>query len=500
MDFEEYAKTGHISYADLARTVASILTAAIKADPNLRLQHVQHRAKDPERLKAKLADRAVEESDSMETAVKDLAGCRIILYTNSHVSMFLNSGIVRDNFDVDWERTKIHHPKPDADKANELFISNNYVVKLKEARVSLPEYSGFRELWCEVQVQTSLNHAWSEMAHDTIYKKPQLHGFGGRLMQGIEERMQTIMRKYLLPAGYEFQKVQNDFERLASGKELFDSGALAALSDCDNNNARHELLEQFSSYVLPNYDDIQAVYPEIRSAMIDTVSKARATRTQTIETPFGDLPGKTSEDVAEIAADILERLRYVDVVATFDTLCELYPGSQSDEEERRWLLLAERLAHHELEIWKQAGPIVQSLLVERIAALDDNSSTELRPVIVELLRCVLEPEISGTTSTYNTVTWHQGAVAPSQMLARVRASAIGTLKKLLCAAEDDTARRTIVQALAAAMSRPHTSNYKDELIETVLVNTLEIVRFYTEVAPTLSYELKQSLEHDLLWL
>src|SRR5665811_2593414 len=108
MDFEEYAKTGHISYADLARTVASILTAAIKADPNLRLQHVQHRAKDPERLKAKLADRAVEESDSMETAVKDLAGCRIILYTNSHVSMFLNSGIVRDNFDVDWERTKIH--------------------------------------------------------------------------------------------------------------------------------------------------------------------------------------------------------------------------------------------------------------------------------------------------------------------------------------------------------------------------------------------------------
>ena len=95
MDFDEYAKTGHIRYAELARTVASILKAAVKADPNLRLQHVQHRAKDPERLKTKLAKRSVAESDNMETAVKDLAGCRVVFYTNSHVSMFLNSGIVR---------------------------------------------------------------------------------------------------------------------------------------------------------------------------------------------------------------------------------------------------------------------------------------------------------------------------------------------------------------------------------------------------------------------
>lgn len=75
-------------------------------------------------------------------------------------------------------------------------------------------------------MQTILNHAWSEMEHDILYKRPRLEGFGGRLMSDIEERMQKIMRDYLIPAGYEFQKVINDYERLSSGKELFDEGAL----------------------------------------------------------------------------------------------------------------------------------------------------------------------------------------------------------------------------------------------------------------------------------
>jgi len=500
MDFDEYAKTGHIRYAELARTVASILTAAIKADPNLRLQQVQHRAKDPDRLKAKLAKRSVAESDNMETVVKDLAGCRVVFYTNSHVSMFLNSGIVRDNFNVDWERTKIHHPKPDADNPTELFVSNNYVAKLKEARAALPEYADLRDMWCEVQVQTSLNHAWSEMAHDTIYKKPELHGFGGRLMQAIEERMQTIMRKHLLPAGYEFQKVENDFERLASGKELFDQGALTALSDCDDNNARYDLLERFLSYVLPNYDDIQTVYPDIRVAVMAAVREARKTPVRPVETPFGNLSGKTPQNVAEVAADIFERLRYVDVVATFDSLCELYPGAQSQEEQKRWLLVAERLAHHQLQVWKQAGPIVQSLLIERIDALVGTDIKAFEPVIIEILGQVLEPEISGTTSTYNTITFHQGAVVASQMLARVRSDAIRILQELFRAADDDVSRRSVIRTLNTAMRRPHTSNYSDELIERVLIDALDIVRFYTDVAPTLSYELRQTLEHDLLWL
>jgi ppGpp synthetase/RelA/SpoT-type nucleotidyltranferase len=171
-----------------------------------------------------------------------LAGCRLIFYTNSDVSGFLQTGIIQDNFDVDWDRTKIHYPVPGRSDPDNLFISNNYVVKLKADRASLPEYARFADLACEVQIQTTLNHAWSEMEHDILYKKPNLEGFGGKRFEAIKQRLQTIMKEHLLPAGYEFQKALDDYERLMSGKEIMDRGALKALAECDKTSCRRSAL------------------------------------------------------------------------------------------------------------------------------------------------------------------------------------------------------------------------------------------------------------------
>ncbi len=111
-----------------------------------------------------------------------------------------------DNFDVDWDRTKIHHPVPGDSDPKNLFISDNFVVSLKEDRTKLPEYARFAGLACEVQVQTTLNHTWSEMEHDILYKKPKLTGFGGKLFEAIERRFETIMKTYLLPAAMNSRK------------------------------------------------------------------------------------------------------------------------------------------------------------------------------------------------------------------------------------------------------------------------------------------------------
>jgi ppGpp synthetase/RelA/SpoT-type nucleotidyltranferase len=263
--------------------VASILGAAIRAHPGMfRLKQVQHRAKNPESLEKKLEDRDLLSTTTLETDIKDLAGCRLIFYTNSDVARFLQTGIIQDNFDVDWDRTKIHHPVPGKTDPDNLFISNNYVLKLKADRSVLPEYTRFSDLWCEVQFQTTLNHAWSEMEHDIIYKKPILEGFGGKLFESIQQRLQTIMKTHLLPAGYEFQKVLNDYERLISGKAILDRGALNALAKCGDNNARYELLERFRDYVLPNYDDPQCVYPEVKEQIVAAVKEARKAKPRPI--------------------------------------------------------------------------------------------------------------------------------------------------------------------------------------------------------------------------
>jgi len=72
------------------------------------------------------------------------------------------------------------------------------------------------------------------------------------------------MDVYLRPAGYDFQKVQHDYERLTQGKALFDRGTFATLDACSNNNDRHDILSTIAEHVIPNYDDIRSVYADVR--------------------------------------------------------------------------------------------------------------------------------------------------------------------------------------------------------------------------------------------
>jgi ppGpp synthetase/RelA/SpoT-type nucleotidyltranferase len=501
MDLETYARSKYSDYAALAETVAAVLRAAIGAYPEtFRLQQVQQRAKNPQSLRKKLQDRGILGTTALEHDIKDLAGCRLIFYTNSDVARFLQSGIIQGNFDVDWDRTKIHHPVPGQTKPDSLFISNNYVLKLKPDRTALPEYARFSGLACEVQIQTTLNHAWSEMEHDIIYKKPVLKGFGGKLFEGIEQRLQKIMKAHLLPAGYEFQKTLDDYERLLSGKELFDRGALKALAECDDNNARHELLERFRDYVLPNYDDPQSVYPEIKVQLVAAVKVARLTKPRPFETPFGSYPGITVERIVDVAADILTYLRYVDIELTFDAICELFPDAQSDEERKHLLGAAERLAQHNLDVWKQAGPYVQTILVQKLRKMDRSNVDSLRPVLLEVLGEALKAEVHGVSATYKSVTLSQGSAVPSDAFARMRAEAIELLTGLYRTASTDAEKRRTEGALFEATRTPSGSQYSNELLVCILDNSSAIVDFFSTIAPTESYEILQTIEHRLLWL
>ena len=199
MNVEEYERSGRARYEQLAAIVADLLKRAITAEPGYRLQQIQHRAKTVESLSRRIEKIAKLETDEIETHRKDLAGCRIIFYTNNDVTNFINSGLLSVLFDVDWDRSKFHQPGPNRMSVDHLFQSYNYVLQLKADRTALLEYQDFQGLYCEVQVQTSLTHAWAEMAHDTIYKQPDFHGFGTQRLQIIEKRLEDAMRKQGVP-------------------------------------------------------------------------------------------------------------------------------------------------------------------------------------------------------------------------------------------------------------------------------------------------------------
>jgi len=169
MTFDDYERRERPKYEAFAVAIATILDAAINADPAYRLQQIQSRAKKPDSLRAKLIKFKVPDGAAIEGEMKDLAGCRVIFYTNADVKRFLSSDILRDNFVIDWQRTKVHHPVPGTETEGRFFISDNIVVQLTESRAAAPENAKFRGMRCEIQVQTSLNHTWAAMQHD-VYK------------------------------------------------------------------------------------------------------------------------------------------------------------------------------------------------------------------------------------------------------------------------------------------------------------------------------------------
>jgi len=493
MDFEKYEREGQGAYAAFAATVASILIAAINAEEDYRLQQVKSRAKQLDSLKKKLLLRDIEASTTLEDDIKDLAGCRIIFYTNSDVTRFINSGIIGQNFEV--SEVKLHHPGQQTEDATELYISNHYVVKLHPDRATLPEYARFVGMRCEIQIQTILNHAWAEMAHDTIYKTPELGDFGGKAFEGIKSRLQKVARKYLLPAGYEFQKIASDFQRLVEGKALFDGDALEAIVEAADNNVRADALETFAENVLPLYDDPHAIYHDVVDRLLAAANRARVTPPVTIETPYGVLPAKTYGDILKAIADILKRYRYLDVGITFDALCKLFSWVENEEDRKQLTELGKALAKHELQIWREHGPIVQALLVELIEKLSADERREMEKLLTEILKEVLRTEVSGSSSSSNAVTFHRGAVVASDLLRTVRTRAIDLLKNQFALAKNDKSYRAILQALQAATQSPIGANYSNELALQILETTHTILEFQIQIALELSYKLLQSTEH-----
>jgi ppGpp synthetase/RelA/SpoT-type nucleotidyltranferase len=417
MTLEEYLRDGRARYEDFAATVRSILDAALRARPDLaRPQHKQDRAKSETSLRCKLEERDLLASTAIETEIKDLAGCRLVFYTNADADRFLQSRVIFDNFEIDQDNTRIHYPVGEDVPPAKLYRARHYVVSLKTDRLALPEYSRFVGMRCEIQIQTTLNHAWSETGHDILYKRPVAPGFGAKQLEAIDRRFAKIMKDYLLPAGYEFQKIKHDYERLMEGKVLFDRGVIEELEAATDNNQRWDLLKKIREDVVPHYDDIAGVHQELLRALVKTITDGRATPVKAIVTDFGNFRGHTADEVIDAALDILDYLRFVEVDVTFEALCSVAPGAVDEKDKKRIEESVERLSRHSLNAWREVGPAIQAALLSTVSTFDLDERQRLFPVIVSVCSHALESDVTGTSDGLNTVTFHHGAVIVSDQL------------------------------------------------------------------------------------
>lgn len=498
MNLEEYESRFRALYSEFADIVRFIIEKAIEAEGNIpRPQSIQCRAKSTKSLKARLQQGGLTDSVTIETDRKDLAGARLIFYTNTDVDRFLNSRLIPKNFTVDWESTKIHHPTAENDGVR--YQAIHYTVSLNDERTKLSEYSRFQGMRCEIQIQTILNHAWSETSHDIVYKDKRSEGFGSKAMESISKRFDRIMDKYLLPAGYEFQRVQHDYERLQQGKELFDRDAISALENAKDNNERYELLSSLKDYVLPNYDDLAAIYPDLSGPLVAVAKVARTSPLEPIKTTFGDMEGRTATAVELMVVEIFDALKYLDVERTFLSLCEIYEKETIEEVRKRILEAINHLAQYDLHVWQQAGPQVQLALSRIIDRMDEGKREVLKPIIIAVWSQLLDSDLTGTTWKDNSVELSSGALPVSDEISGIRSKAMSGLFGMFAKSGSEPNKRDIIAALRQATHVPNQATFSNELLALTLENNREIVALLTEHAADQPFELLEHLESELLF-
>lgn len=497
MNIREYEAGGKERYQRLAAAVRDVLTEVLSAMPDVRVLVIQHRSKDLTSLRKKMSMRKVAEDDALEPSVKDLAGCRIIAYTNADVQRLLGSSIIRENFDVDWDRTKIHYPLDDTD-ADQLFVSYNYVLKLKPAHLQA-DRADLEGMFCEVQVQTILDHAWSEMAHDTIYKPPA-PGLGKEQVAAIRKRMTDTMREHLLPAGFDFQKIAHDAARLREAQELEERDPLKLLTEAADNPTRYHLLTSFRDILVPHYDALAPVAVRVRRVMQEVAAAACREEADAERDMYNYASAST---ILRKVCEVLDRFRFVDeaaIASTFESLVELYRGAVHDDERQTVLKSAERLAEHNLHIWEAYGPVVERLLLDHIIALSPDVIGDVKPMIIQTLSYVLRTEVSGTTGGFDVVTFHQGSVVPSRELDCVRERATQMLEDLFDKAGTDEERRELMQAIHAGTSVARKGDPKPAMYAMVLRTAARFTRFFMERWSDQSFDMRVAIERKVMRL
>lgn len=98
--------------------------------------------------------------------ITDLSGLRIILYSLDDINKVID--IIENEFEVIKEKSI---NKADMFDTNEFgYLSIHYIVKVKNTRKNLPEWSDINSMVSEIQVRTVLQHSWAVVSHFLDYK------------------------------------------------------------------------------------------------------------------------------------------------------------------------------------------------------------------------------------------------------------------------------------------------------------------------------------------
>ena len=151
-------------YAVYAATLREILQKAANVVTPLGIVQVRPKALSSF---AEKALRKLKDHDDPVHQLTDLCGGRVITVTFAEMEKMC--AFIERHFTIDWDNSQDVRTRLRPSEFG--YLSVHYIIQLKGDKVlgvPVPKEIGMRK--AEVQIRTLLQHAWSEISHDRIYK------------------------------------------------------------------------------------------------------------------------------------------------------------------------------------------------------------------------------------------------------------------------------------------------------------------------------------------
>jgi ppGpp synthetase/RelA/SpoT-type nucleotidyltranferase/Flp pilus assembly protein TadD len=208
--------------------------------------------------------------------ITDLAAVRVIVYTLSDVERACQ--IVDEIFKIE-KKTDVGEERIEQGKFG--YQSIHYLIRFTDERSNLLDFQRYKDLICEIQVRTVLQHAWAEIEHDIQYKSSS-------------DLPRTIERKFLSLAGLieiadrEFQSIQDEDARIKAAvrddlKEELTLESLEATTPPKRTSKKSQEATQSALTVREfvssgNYEEAVKIYSKKieKSPKMDTLYLGRA--------------------------------------------------------------------------------------------------------------------------------------------------------------------------------------------------------------------------------
>ena len=202
--------------------------------------------------------------------------------------------------------------------------------------------------------------------------------------------------------------------------------------------------------------------------------------------------------------ELLDRIRYFDIPKILKFLLELCSSTDEQVAKKSNEVLG-HICEYNLHFFYGTdsshayGPQAQSQVMDVLEGLRDEALLDKISIIVDISHHLLSPIATGTTSTYETITWKTASVGSEQGVRNVRSRCLSLLEKLFDLPTKANWKAAIISVMYHASNLPNRENHSDEFKQMIYSDLAQVLKFYSDVIDRAPLSVLERIESRAYW-